>query len=135
MKNMIQRVIVLLLFTSTVFIFAEQFIIKKGSARKKPSVARLKQECCEQFGSLLRELPLVLKKIADVQSLGVESVCAFFEDEKKGVFVNADKKQLQQVVETLSQLNDQMIRVENYLQKTTALLRSDMSKEKRVKTN
>jgi len=92
-----KKYIPLFLITSFVvswFIVSGSFVVekkKKGGA----SPAQLREECCQDFGALLQELPQLLRHIATVQELSLRHSEAIITGDKNNFFNRTDKNGLE----------------------------------------
>ena len=88
-----------------------QFVAKKP---KKISVGKLQESCCQELGTILTELPDILKRIADVQQETMRGVTQYLEGGKKGLWVS-NKQQLAANLDTVSTFEQQLHTIETQL--------------------
>lgn len=90
-----KKTILLVCLVPTVFVLAENFTIQKKK-KKIPSKSTLQQHCCDAGAELIKEFAQILKQIGDMQLILADTMQAYFENNKKHVFMCATKEQLQQ---------------------------------------
>lgn len=106
---MIKRIMFIVLGISCWLIVAESFIIKK---KPRVSVSALKEQCCDAFGQLLKTIPQLLKRMAQVQEFGINRIYELIEGDKQSVFANASKEELQQWLSVFSTFNRKVAAME-----------------------
>ena len=99
-----KKTILLVCLVPTVFVLAENFTIQKKK-KKIPSKSTLQQHCCDAGAELIKEFAQILKQIGDMQLILADTMQAYFENNKKHVFMCATKEQLQQQKKTYIQYN------------------------------
>jgi hypothetical protein len=86
------------------------FTVKKK--KKEPSVQVIKENCCELFGDLLKEIPTLLQETAHVQTRSLGAIQGFFESDKQSLCERMTKEQLSicnKKVETVLEQMDSLI--------------------------
>lgn len=91
--------------------FASQFVVqgpqkKQSKAAKMPSRGKLQEMCCQEIVGILRELPQVLKGVADMQHEGMKQVCAFVEGDSACALKQIDGSALQQIHAELAAITE-----------------------------
>lgn len=71
---------------------AAEFIEKRSA--KTPSVSTLKEECCEQFGEILKQIPQLLRMIAQLQSEALVVIQGYWESDKQSWCAQASRQKL-----------------------------------------
>jgi|GEM_PF-6454136 len=83
-------------------IFANQFIVPgpqktQSKGGRAPSKSKMQEKCCQEIVGILRELPLLLKGVADMQQEGMKQVCGFVEGNDACMLKQANVHKLQQM--------------------------------------
>lgn len=99
MKLSIKKWLTVLVCGSFWCVIANQFVVKKTPEKKSKELSRskLQESCCQHMAELLREIPALLRSIADMQQAGMKHVCGFIEGDKAAALEKSDKEQLQEM--------------------------------------
>jgi hypothetical protein len=92
--------------------------------KKNPSISLLKEECCEQFGELLKTVPSLLQSVAQVQTEAVNIIQGFWESDKQSWCEKASRQKLTVCNERLQALQAKINAVLEECQQTLKEVRS-----------
>lgn len=120
MHNRCTYVLIGALAISFCLVFAESFVVKKSS--KKPSLANLKEQCCEECGALLSLFPDIMRAMADVQTTAIKTIQGYWEGDKQSLCMRASKEQLESCCKKLTALRGQMNEMKKELQQQVSFL-------------
>ena len=113
--TLVSKKIVFLISTlSCCMLMANSFVVKKKS--KGPSVATLKQECCEELGTLLKLFSQMLQEMGAIQELGVIKTYELLEEDSESYFACAGKDQLSGCLDTMRGFKEKMVAMHQELQ-------------------
>ncbi len=73
-------------------IIGAEFVEKRE--KKNVSIATLKEECCEQFGELLKQIPSVLQMMARLQLESLAVIQGYWEGDKQSWCAVASRQKL-----------------------------------------
>lgn len=71
---------------------AHEFTIKR---EKHVSTNTLKEECCEQCGMLLKQIPILLHTVAQLQTTAVAAIEGYWQGDKQSWCAQASRQKLQ----------------------------------------
>lgn len=101
----IVRFSIMLIIGSTCALFAaEQFIAKKSP--KGPSIATLKENCCEQLVDSIKQVPDLLSQVARFQQQSIIIVEGYWRSDKESFCQKASKEKLASCSAQLKKLNE-----------------------------
>ncbi len=109
---------------------AASFVVKKTN--KKPSLANLKEQCCEELGALLLLFPDIMHAMADVQSVAIKTIQGYWEGDKQTLCLQATKDQLESCCKKLTALHEQMDQMKTALAQQASFLQGLESKPQAV---
>ena len=76
--------------------------------KKGPSLATLKEDCCQEFGEILKLVPDCLRKISDVQDLSVAAIQGYWQGDKTSFCGCASRQKLTACNERLHALKQKV---------------------------
>ncbi len=85
---------------------AAQFTQKRE--KKGPSIATLKEDCCSEFGDILKLIPDCLRKIGDIQEYAVAAIQGYWQGDKTSFCGCASRQKLTVCNERLRRLKQKM---------------------------
>lgn len=107
-------------------VLSNQFVVKKNK-HKTPSVAKLKEQCCATYSTIMQTIPDIMHALADVQTDACNVIQGYCEGEKNCFLERATKQQLikyNQLLADLEQLHEKFkIAIESKLQQINQLQR------------
>jgi hypothetical protein len=62
--------------------------------KKGPSMATLKEQCCQEFGEILKQIPDMLRKIATLQEKSIEAISGYWQGDKESFCSMASREKL-----------------------------------------
>lgn len=80
---------------------ANEFTAKR---EKHISTTTLKEDCCEQFGMLLKQIPSLLHAIAQLQVTALTAIEGYWQGDKQSWCAQASRQQLQLCRDRLTSL-------------------------------
>ena len=69
-----------------------QFTEKR--VKKGPSMATLKEQCCQEFGDILKQVPNMLRKVAALQEKALQAISGYWEGDKESFCNSASRQKL-----------------------------------------
>lgn len=108
------------------FVLAENFVLKKQ--KRVPSQKVLKEQCCDEFGTLLELFPAIMRQMADLQEIAIKTIRGYWDGDKQSLCVCATKDQLESCTKRLAALDKQMHQLKKNLEKEVLFLQSIQSK-------
>ena len=96
-------------------VLANEFVVKPKK-KKRPTCAKLKEQCCQSFGDQHNCLSDVVRAIVDLQQLEFDTLVAEVDGDSR--LAKVDKSKLQQLVDKSAQFEQDtqayMQKVHNY---------------------
>ncbi len=85
---------------------SEQFVEKRR--KKGPSRATLEQDCCQGFADVLKQIPQLLRSIAQVQQEALGAIEGYWQGDKEAFCSKASRQKLSSCNERLIALKEKV---------------------------
>lgn len=115
-KSVVLFVILIPICVSSWMLFGQHFVVKK---KKRVSVTTLREQCCQELGSLLQRLPGLIKTIADIQEKTITKVYAYLDGDKAG-FWSRSKESTEQSLARIQAFEQRITTMEQQLHELSA---------------
>ncbi|TET36234.1 hypothetical protein E3J61_00950 [Candidatus Dependentiae bacterium] len=89
-----RSVLVAVLSVSVVSVWYGMAQFTEKRVKKGPSMATLKEHCCQEFGEILKQVPEMLRKVAALQEEAVQAISGYWEGDKESFCSTASRQKL-----------------------------------------
>ncbi len=89
-----RSIMVAVLSVSVVSVWYGMAQFTEKRVKKGPSMATLKEQCCQEFGEILKQIPDTLRKVAALQESAVQAISGYWEGDKESFCSTASRQKL-----------------------------------------
>jgi len=89
-----RKMIGLFLCMCIVFVWYGMAQFTEKRVKKGPSMATLKEQCCQEFGDILQQLPDMLRHVAAVQEKAMYAIRGYWQGDKESFCSTASREKL-----------------------------------------
>ncbi len=89
-----RNVMLVLLCVSVMSVWYGMAQFTEKRVKKGPSMATLKEQYCQLCGEMLREVPVLLRKVAALQENALQAISGYWEGDKESFCNSASRQKL-----------------------------------------